>query len=673
MQFLYPGFLWALLALAVPIILHLFYFRRYKKVYFSNVKFLREVKEETSARNKLRNLLILLARCLAIAALVLAFAQPYIATKASSEQGQKTVSVYVDNSFSMQAFGDDLPLLDKARQRARETFLAYSETDRFQLLTNDLGPSEMRLLTREEALAAIEEIDISPAVVPLSRVVSRQERSTDDSDRESVRSYLISDFQRSTTDLQGVDTVVDVTLVPVESVQKNNIGIDSAWFEQPVHLVQQTSRIIVRITNYSADQVQNIKLTSTVDGQEKPVSTFDIDAGETLYDTVSVTVLRPGWHEVTVRITDFPVQFDDTYLMTFYVKEMVKVLAIHDGGVDRRLSAVFENNALFELETQSAAQLNYSEFRNYDLIVVDEVPSFSTGLTEALYSYLEAGGNLMFFPSADANVESYNGFLTRSGVNTFGEYETADRRVGSINTEAAIFRNVYIETNRNLRLPSVRAGYRVQTIQSRGGERLLSYRDGGAFLVQYAVNRGNLIVSNAPLNEEVNELSRNAELFVPLMYNAAVITNKQAIPAYTIGKATNIEVVLPVSSDDRSLRFEGPSQFIPRILPLGARTLVDPEDQITESGFYRLYSQDDLIGVYGFNYDREESDLSGISPAELAEKYGSQFNILESSSLTAYASAVSQQEHGITLWRWCIIFALAFIGLEIFLIRAWKT
>ena len=76
MEFLYPGFLLALLALAIPIILHLFYFRRFKKVYFTNVRFLKEVKEQTSARSKLRNLLVLLMRLLAVAMLVFAFAQP---------------------------------------------------------------------------------------------------------------------------------------------------------------------------------------------------------------------------------------------------------------------------------------------------------------------------------------------------------------------------------------------------------------------------------------------------------------------------------------------------------------------------------------------------------------------------------------------------------------------
>ena len=134
MQFLYPGFLWALSALAIPLVLHLFYFRRYKTIYFSNLRFLREVREETSVRNRLRNLLILLARLLALAMLVLAFAQPVLPLRERIEAGQRLVSVFVDNSYSMQSFGEELSLFDQARRKAREILLGYGADDRFQLL-----------------------------------------------------------------------------------------------------------------------------------------------------------------------------------------------------------------------------------------------------------------------------------------------------------------------------------------------------------------------------------------------------------------------------------------------------------------------------------------------------------------------------------------------------------
>src|ERR1041384_2944175 len=102
MKFANPYFLFALLALAIPIIIHLFNFRKFKRVYFTNVRFLKEVKQDTKAKNKLKNLLILCSRLLAILFLVLAFAQPYIPRdNGAVHTGDKVISVYIDNSFSM--------------------------------------------------------------------------------------------------------------------------------------------------------------------------------------------------------------------------------------------------------------------------------------------------------------------------------------------------------------------------------------------------------------------------------------------------------------------------------------------------------------------------------------------------------------------------------------------
>src|SRR5690606_15816754 len=80
MKFVYPEFLYALFAIAIPIVIHLFNFRKFKKIYFSNVQFLKEVTQETQSKSKLKHLLILISRILAISFLVFAFAQPYIPT-----------------------------------------------------------------------------------------------------------------------------------------------------------------------------------------------------------------------------------------------------------------------------------------------------------------------------------------------------------------------------------------------------------------------------------------------------------------------------------------------------------------------------------------------------------------------------------------------------------------
>src|SRR5688572_21984613 len=174
-SFVYPAFLFALALITIPIIIHLFNFRRFRKVYFTNVRFLRELKEETTSRSRLKHLLVLFSRILAVSFLVLAFAQPYIPV----EQGNKivsdrAVSVFIDNSFSMEAVTREGSLLDVAKNKAREIAAAYKQSYRFQLLTNDFDPVHQRLISREEFIDQLELVRISPSSRQLSEVISRQ-------------------------------------------------------------------------------------------------------------------------------------------------------------------------------------------------------------------------------------------------------------------------------------------------------------------------------------------------------------------------------------------------------------------------------------------------------------------------------------------------------------------
>ena len=100
MKFLYPEFLFGLFTLAIPIIIHLFNFRKSKKVYFSSTRFLKNVKKSTSQKLKLKHYLILFSRLLFLAFLVLAFAQPYLPGTDKNPQAE-SVYIYLDNSWSM--------------------------------------------------------------------------------------------------------------------------------------------------------------------------------------------------------------------------------------------------------------------------------------------------------------------------------------------------------------------------------------------------------------------------------------------------------------------------------------------------------------------------------------------------------------------------------------------
>jgi len=175
MKFINPQFLWAFGVLAIPIIIHLFNFRRFKKVMFPNLRFLQEVQIQNKNKQQLKKLLVLASRLLALSFLVLAFAGPFIPGKDEGVSAAGNVlSIYIDNSFSMNAEGSEGELLEVAKNRARNIAGAYNETDQFQLLSNDFEGKHQRLVNREAFLQWVDELGYSAKTRNLSEVYTRQ-------------------------------------------------------------------------------------------------------------------------------------------------------------------------------------------------------------------------------------------------------------------------------------------------------------------------------------------------------------------------------------------------------------------------------------------------------------------------------------------------------------------
>lgn len=689
MQFVFPAFLGALAVLAVPVIIHLFYFRRFKKVYFTNVRFLKEVKEETSNRQKLRNLLVLLMRCLAIAALVLAFAQPFIPLSSGVKQGEKAVSVYIDNSFSMNALSKEAPLLELAKQRARDIVNAFGVEDRFQVLTNDFEGRDQRLVSKEDALSRIEEIRIGPASRELSKVLSRQQQCLNTGKQENKIAYVVSDFQTNIADLQNFrDTLIDVNLVPMRAVQERNVSVDSVWFESPVQILNQPANLLVKISNRSDEDAAEIRLSLRHDGQTKPVGSIDIPARSSKLDTVSFNILHPGWHEARLSITDYPVQFDDDYYLSFHVAERIDVLSVDGAQPNKYLNNAFLGARYFQLANANAAALDYSKFPNYQLIVLNELTSISSGLATELKTFAQNGGNVLVFPAPTADLNAYNAFLAGFGAGNIGAFEPTPRQASQINTEEFVFKDVFLNKSANLRLPATQGNFK---LAPGSGEHILTYRDGSALLAKYAQGAGALYFSAAPLGEQLNDLVRNGEIFVPMLFKMAIAGAKGRQIAYTIGQDEVLEARHQLAASGESIyklrrstdrEANGPAntaasdqqEFIPEQRILGAKVLLSPGKQLNDAGWYKLHLQGDSTRAeYAFNFDRRESDLDYKNDESLADGLPANMKVISENAEASFSQVVDEQERGIVLWRWCIIFALLFLALEVLFLRLWKV
>ncbi len=676
MQFLYPTFLFALFTLAIPIILHLFYFRRFKRVYFTNVRFLREVKEETSARSRLRNLLVLLMRLLTLLFLVLAFAQPFIPQDTEVKQGRKGVSIFMDNSFSMTAMSQNAPLLERARQRAREIVQAYSEEDEFQILTNDFEGRHQRLVSKEDALGLIEEIKISPATRELSKVLARQQQALRTGKAESQIAYIVSDFQKNITDLNTFqDTTLEINLVPLQAVQERNVGVDSMWFDSPVQMLNQTNNLLVSVRNYSQEAIDNVRLSIRYEGQTKPVGTLSIPPFSARVDTVPITILRTGWHDGELAITDYPVQFDDKFFFAFNVAEVVRVLVINDNAPNVYLDAAFAGMPGFKADNQLSRNINYAAFPSYQLIVLQDLPTISSGLASELRQYVNNGGNVLVFPSRQADINAYRSFLAAFPAADFQIFEELERSVGTINMEEFVFQDVFENRSANLKLPVTKGNFRSSRNAIRGEESLLTYRDGSAFLSKYRIGQGNLYLCAAPLNEQYSNLAQSGEIFVPMLYKMAISSARAQKIAYTIGRDESIEADHTMSATEAVYKLRGASgEFIPEQRIIGSKVFLGIGNQILQAGFYDMFlSADTTLAKYAFNYDRKESVLDYFTPTELRAQVGAAANVIDIMETAALTAKIEERSRGIVLWRWCLLLALLFIAAEVLLLRFWKV
>ncbi len=332
MSFVYPSFLLALLALSIPVIIHLFNFRRFKTIYFTNVRFLKNVQEETATRNRLKQLLILISRLLALAFLIFAFAQPFIPAKnQAAKSTSKAVSIYVDNSFSMEASYNDMRLLDLAKIKAGEIVNGYTINDQFHLITNDFEATHQRLLSKDEILKMIREVDVSPEVRNMDQVFNRQKDILGRIQHEQKIVYMLSDFQKNIADIQN-DTSYKINFVLLQSQSQRNIGIDSAWFTTPVQMINQQLHLCISVKNYADQPVENVVVTVKLNDQIKALSNVAIDANSTVTDTLSFIVNEPGSQSGEISVIDYPVTFDDIFYFSFQPVSKLPVLSINGGN-----------------------------------------------------------------------------------------------------------------------------------------------------------------------------------------------------------------------------------------------------------------------------------------------------------------------------------------------------
>ncbi len=677
MKFLFPGFLFALLTVAIPVIIHLFNFRKFKKVYFSNVTFLKEIQQQTSSSRNLKHLLLLLTRALIIIFLVLAFARPYIPDENQKNASfqQQAVSIYVDNSYSMESLNKEGSLLDEAKRRAKEIASAYSINDKYQLLTNDFEGKHQRLLSYEEFVQAVDDIKISAFNQSLQQVMNRQSDVFAGEPNTNKTIYILSDFQRNfasdpTLDL---DSGISVRFVRLEANELANISVDSAWFVSPVHRPNETERLIVQLKNNSDKRAENVPVKVLVDGKPKALGSLNLAPRSVSKDTLSFSGLNSGWKHGEIVITDYPVVFDDNFYFTFNVQQSMPVLAINPSGENAYITAVYHAEQFFDYKNVPAGNINYSQLSSNSLIILTATDNISSGLATQLKTFVRNGGSLMVYPSLDENLAGLKTLTQTLGTDIPQSINNQETKVSDINLQHPIFKGVFSQLPNKLDLPVAKKYVQFSNSTRSNKQNILQFPGRRVFLSQYSIGKGKVYLSAVALDEHSSNFVRHS-VFVPIMYQAAFLSLRDSRLFYTIGKDQFLETNKISLSANQSLKLKkGNFEAIPdvRSSEIGTRLFVS--DQIREKGIYRLLKGDSILSVFAFNDSRLESDLSYLSKDELSKKLPDNRLEIFSPGKASIQNSIKAVNNGVQLWKLCLILALVFLAVEILLVRFYKT
>ncbi|HEY0978361.1 MAG TPA: BatA domain-containing protein [Flavobacteriales bacterium] len=678
MAFLHPSFLWALTALAIPILIHLFQLRRFKRIEFSDVRFLQQVTQQTRARKKVRHWLTLIARMLAIAALVFAFAQPYLPnTSGKVTAGQRDVSLYIDDSWSMDGQNAQGRLLDQARSDAQDAVMAYSATDRFQVLTNRFEGRQQLLLGRDEALEAAARAEVGSFARPLGQVMERQREALARGEGPVKRAFLFTDLQRSTTDVDAWrnDSAVSTVIVPLPAGDASNLAIDSVWFASPVRRLGQVEDLHVRVRNFGDQQLENIPLRLSIDGRQRALASFGVAPRSQVDTVLHFTNDATGAHYGEVSLTDRPIVFDDVFHIAYRTASSLRVLLVSGGDAasDRDVKAVFAGDSTHTFSEQPYRQLDLASLSRTDLVILNALPDVPSGLADALKSFADEGGSVALFPAADADAASYSALLQRFGA-AFGMRDTASTKVDRIDLALPFYSEVFTTMPRNVDLPTVRLRFAFKAPPT--ANKLLQLNNGTGFLSDIPTGSGRFYLGTSPLSEQGGNFTRHA-LFVTSLLRMAELSRPMGALYHIIGDGTAIPLEGVALPGEAAPHLRGPegADIVPEVRRTLNTVSLALHDAELLPGPYAVTLGADTIATIALDLPRTESDLAAYTPEQLREELEQRglatITVLDKAE-GGIAVSLRELDQGTKLWKWFVIAALVFLALEILFIRLSK-
>ncbi len=682
MKFVYPEFLWALFALAIPIIIHLFNFRKYKTLYFSSLQFIKHVDQQTRSTQKLKHLLVLALRLLVYTFLIFAFAQPYIpANEGSETAGKPVLAIYIDNSYSMTAKGTEGELLSEAREMSRKMINAASLETRILLSTNAMSGIEQRLLTKVDALDYLDKIEPSALVRSLDDVLNWQRAFIDkehqNNQKIGVRQYVFfSDFQKSSAKTAELTEDAFSFYYPVKLTPQasENIYIDSVWFNSPIQRIGQNNELNIRVVNAGDEALTNVELHCEITGIRRDVF-MDIPANQKATTVINYTEQSGGYKKGTLSVNDKQLFWDDDYYFSYFVDNQTNILIVNGNGATPAVSQVYNLERYYKVKSIDENAFTLDELNQVDLVFVNGMNELPSGMAQNLKEFAQSGGTLALFPGAKANLGTWNNLLQELQLPSLGAVQASGTKIEKLVYDDPFFHEMFEKKKENLNLPSVRKAYRAISSGSTSYYDLIRLQNGSPLLLRSGGSINTFLFTSS-LDNEFSSFTTDA-LFPSIVLRIGEMSQRKAPISLTIGKESFFPLYKKQSGETPIHIKNKDVDFIPQIKQEGLINYLSLSGmealENLKAGNYAIWDEK-KEGELSLNYDRTESSIACFNESEivsLLEEKGlknvSFSEINEGQSLTKI-----DIEKPFEYWKTAILFALIFLICEMLVIKFWK-
>jgi hypothetical protein len=433
--------IWGTAAVAIPIIIHLMNRRRFRKVPWAAIRFLKISVERNQRRMKIEEWILLLLRCAIVALIAFALARPVSDLISGRWLASQTVAgVVIDHSGSMAtATGvGGKTKLDTAREAATGILSGLPNGSATSVVSAADTPGEGVLeptLDSSRADRAVEEIrqtyrttDLLPAIDGAADAIEN---------RAATRRELIIITDGQSAGWKQFDAIIRrletaktkarpvIVLVGEPGVEGDNLAVTRLAQNTPVAAIGQPLRLSVEVTNFGPLEADNVTVQLSVDGAEagEPVDIGDIPPGESRAVTTFAALPGEGHHRIAATLPGGDsLPLDDTRVIVVRAVKRSRALLVdgEPGRVPSESETFFLHNALVPVPPDRAedfyiaadvvtpSALPGTDLDDYDAIFLANVSELTRSSAQQIADFVGAGGGLAVFPGKNVNRSFYN-------------------------------------------------------------------------------------------------------------------------------------------------------------------------------------------------------------------------------------------------------------------------